>query len=131
MTILILLILCFLSGLLNSTEDLIKDKYYESIFSKINHSWFSVDSWKNKYIDRDVSKGRKKIKIFNFEIIKPVQITDWWHFSKMLNLTFLFLGMFICTKFEFNFQTFILIFVSGCIRNIGFSLGYNTLFKIN
>jgi len=125
----LIIILCILSGLLNSTEDLIKDKYHESIFTKIPHPWFYIDSWKNKYKDRDVSKGRTKIKILSIQITKPVQFTDWWHFSKMLHLTFLFISMILCTLLTPGLQSFTIILLAGTLRNLSFSFGYNHLFR--
>jgi hypothetical protein len=126
----LIIIFCILSGLLNSTEDLLKDKYYESIFINFKHSWFAIDSWKNKYINRDPALGRIYYNVLGHRVRKPVQFTDWWHFSKMSHLILLFLSMFLCTYLEFNFKNFILIFISGCLRNISFSIGYNKLFLL-
>lgn len=125
----LIIIFCSISGLLNSTEDLIKDKYHESIFKKINHIWFSIDSWRNKYVNRDPALGRIYYNILGYRIRKPVQFTDWWHFSKMLHLTLLFTSMVLCTYLEFGIVSFIVIFIAGCFRNIAFSFGYKTLFK--
>jgi hypothetical protein len=124
----LIILFCFISGLLNSTEDLFKDKYYQSIFRDSNHVWFSYDSWKNKYVNRDSKQGRVKIKLFGYEFIKPVQFTDWWHFSKMLNLTLLFVSMLLSISLEMNFLSVIVIVAAGCLRNVGFTLGYTKLF---
>lgn len=128
MTSIIVFLLCFLSGLLNSTEDLIKDKWYQSIFRNFKHVWFWQDSWKNKYVDRDPKLGRVKINLILFKIVKPVQLTDWWHFSKMLNLTFLFLAMLFCLNLEFDFWGVITVVIAGLLRNVGFVLGYENIF---
>ena len=124
----LIIIFCSLSGLLNSTEDLLKDKYHESIFRNFKHNWFSIDSWKNKYINRDPELGRIYYNILGCKIRKPVQFTDWWHFSKMLHLVLLFISMILCTYLEFDFKSFLIIFIAGCFRNISFSIGYNKLF---
>jgi len=124
----IIFILCFISGLLNSTEDLIKDKYHQSIFKKFKHIWFSYDSWKNKYVNRDPKQGRVKFNVLGIQIIKPVQLTDWWHFSKMMNLICLFSAMLIASNLDFNFWTIVTIIIAGIVRNLGFMWGYKTLF---
>jgi hypothetical protein len=61
--------------------------YSTSILSKFkNKIWWNADQgWKNKYIDRDPAKGRRKL-IWNINY--PVQLTDAWHFFKMLMIIF-------------------------------------------
>lgn len=56
-------------------------------------TWLKSD-WKNKYIDRDPKKGKKKI--FNFLPI-PDAISDGWHGAKSLMILciLLSLGLFI------------------------------------
>jgi len=127
----LIILFCFVSGLLNSTEDLLKDKYYQSVFKDFNHIWFSEDSWKNKYISRDPKFGRVKINLFGLSFNKPVQLTDWWHFSKMLSLSLLFLSMTFAIFLEWSLNSFLVVFLAGCLRNVGFSLGYYKLFFRN
>lgn len=129
--VILIFVLCFLSGLLNSTEDLLKDKYHESIFKNFKHIWFSYDSWKNKYVNRDPKFGRVMWNILGIKIIKPVQFTDWWHFSKMLSLTFLFMSMLLSSTLGLTIGSTIVIITAGLIRNLGFVLGYTKLFKTN
>jgi hypothetical protein len=122
-----ILILCIISGLLNATEDIITHKYEQSVFSKFNHIWFSKDSWKNKYINRDFKMGRIKWNILGISFNKPVQLTDWWHFSKMLSLTCYFIGIFLSLQIDkisfYGALLFVLFY--GVARNISFRIFYH------
>ena len=59
-----------------------------SVFKNLNPMIWGPESWRAKYIDGIYEKGRVKWKIFGFEIIKPVQFCDSWHFFKMLMIFF-------------------------------------------
>ncbi len=43
--------------------------------------WNLKEGWKNKYVNRDPSRGRHKLSL---GVLYPVQFTDAWHFFKML-----------------------------------------------
>jgi hypothetical protein len=68
--------------------DKVDHHHYTSIFKDMKNPlwWNSDQGWKNKYIDRDPSKGR--IKWLGGLINKPVQLTDAWHFFKMCMIIF-------------------------------------------
>lgn len=83
------IILMFIAALCNAIMDKVDHHFSKSIFNRIKSPkwrlWFNEnDGWKNKYVDRDPNKGRVKWKIFGIEFNKPVQLTDAWHFFKML-----------------------------------------------
>jgi hypothetical protein len=122
-----ILILCIVSGGLNATEDIIQHKYEKSIFTEFKGIWFSQDSWKNKYVDRDFRNGRIKWSILGFKFNKPVQLTDWWHFSKMLSLTCYFTGILISLQIDkINFyESLIYVLFFGVSRNISFRIFYH------
>ncbi len=108
--------------------DVVQFHYYFSVFYTKNakfNKWFNAEvSWKNKYIDGLEEKGRIKIK--GTSINFPVQLTDAWHFFKMLMI------IFICMTIVF-YKPFISppvdILFLGVIFNVTFSLCYNKLFK--
>jgi len=82
-------ILIFIAAAFNAVMDTVDHHFGESIFDNIKDKkkrlWFnSNQGWRNKYVDRDVKKGRIKWSILGFKFNKPVQLTDSWHFFKML-----------------------------------------------
>lgn len=82
------ILICF-AAFCNAIMDKTTHHFDDSIFSTIKNKkirqWFNTsESWKNKYIDKDVKKGRVKWVFFGFVFNKPVQLTDSWHFFKML-----------------------------------------------
>ena len=93
--------------------------------------WFHPLSWKNKYFDYDVGRhGRVHWKIVGLEINKPVQITDSWHFFKMLMIIFMAISV---ITFDWDrviliysyWWDFILLLVSyGAGWNLPFSFFY-------
>lgn len=68
-----------------SSMDTVDHHQSESLFSLSlfkNQLWWNSDQgWRNKYIDRDVAKGRVK---WIFGLDKPVFLMDAWHFFKLL-----------------------------------------------
>lgn len=90
--------------------------------------WWDGDiSWKNKYVDGDTEKGR--IKWF-FGINKPVQLTDAFHFFKMLMIIFICFSI-VCGVFsslEHEWYIFLLLFISyGITWNVVFSRFYDKI----
>ena len=82
-------LLIFIAAACNAVMDTVDHHFNDSIFDNIKDKkkrlWFnSNQGWRNKYVDRDVKKGRIKWTILGFKFNKPVQITDSWHFFKML-----------------------------------------------
>jgi len=127
----LIIILCCVSGMLNASEDLIKDKHEKSIFSSFKSTFFAKDSWLNKYNNRVYCQGRVKWNILGFKFNKPVQLTDWWHFSKMLSLTCYFVSIGLALYSTQYYSLTMSMFwglIAGCLRNVTFSLFYNHLF---
>ena len=126
------LIFIILASVCNAFMDTSVHHYSTSIFSKLNPLWWNGEiSWKNKYIDGDSTKGRVK---WFFGINKPIQITDAFHFFKMLMI------IFICSsiatfdrQWVFNEYTFwsclLAITIYGTLWNLTFSLFYNKILK--
>jgi hypothetical protein len=119
-----------ISGALNASEDIIKDKWHISIFRNFERfKWFKYDSWKNKYtFEKNKIIDRVKWDFILFKINKPVQLTDWWHFSKMIRLIFMFSAIGIASTLSLNVnQAILLVIICGTLRNIIFSFFYNKL----
>lgn len=78
-------------GVCNAIMDTLDHHSGKSIFPKTLW-WNSSQGWRNKYIDRDSTKGRVQwrwvswITFGKFSMNKPVQLTDAWHFFKMLGI---------------------------------------------
>jgi hypothetical protein len=127
------IILLLLASICNSIMDKSQFHYYRSVFKSLNlnQSWWDGNiSWKNKYIDQDVKKGRRKI--LNSHINYPVQLTDAFHFFKMLMIIFLCCSIITfnpCDVFvncEINFINFsIILLFYGIVWNVTFSLFFN------
>lgn len=128
-----------LAAISNSIMDTSKDHYSISRLPK-GQWWDGSTSWLNKYINRDASKGVRKV---------PVQLTDCWHFFKFLMIVFIALAI-VSYKpifsyngnevfvWIFNKQTHLTLFgrllnetlnvcVFGVSWNLIFSLFYNKI----
>jgi len=132
----IALILIVFAGLSWAVMDTIKHHYYESVFKYIKNTfwycWFHEQGWRGKYNFDSPEMGRKKWNLLFFtpwilEVNKPVQITDAWHFFKMLVLFALLAVPFVHEPLTSQWYWDYLIY--GTTFNLSFSLGYNTLFK--
>ena len=116
-----------LASICNSVMDTLDHHQSTSIFSKFKNPlwWNSDQGWRNKYIDRDPKKGRVK---WFWKINKPVQITDAWHFFKMLMIVFM------CGAASISFTKpgyWIIYFIAfGLIWNNTFSLFYKRILII-
>ncbi len=126
-----------LASFCNSTMDTTSTHWGISIFRNIKnkffHSWFKDDSWKLKYKNGDPSEGRLKWTIFKFKINKPVQITDSWHFFKMLMIIFICISVLLYTPFIFItdyifVNKIIELLIYGTVWNVTFSAFYNKIF---
>ncbi len=138
------LIPLLLSAVCCSIMDICVHKFKISIFSKISkkywYQWFDGEnSWKNKYVDRIPKNGLVKIKIGNIKINKPVQLSDAWHFFKMLFVCFFILSIVLEGYFMYNESTtidnqilyFIIKYVVyGVLWNIIFNIFYSKIFKL-
>ncbi len=128
-----------LASFCNSIMDVISHHWSTSIFTKIKdnffYNWFREDSWKLKYIGGNPDLGRIKWEIFGIKFNKPVQITDAWHFFKMLMIVFICFGIVFYKSFFFYFHNIIIdklfeILILGTIWNLIFSLFYNYLLTL-
>jgi len=128
------LILFCLAAICNSVQDTVDHHYYKFRWKdKWNPMWWNASvSWKNKYVDRDVSKGFKKWNILGIVINKPVQITDAWHFFKTLMIILLAFSVVfyvpIVTFFEYKLLNILLdVLLLGIVWNNTFSLFYDKI----
>jgi hypothetical protein len=129
------LIFLVLASICNAIMDTSTQHYYSSIFTKFKPKWWNGNiSWKNKYIDGDLNKGRIKW-ILGFN--KPVQLTDAFHFFKMLMIIFICSSIItfdrcsIIINCQYYWYSFLIILgIYGLIWNLTFSLFYNKIFKI-
>jgi len=120
-----------LASICNAIMDVIDHHYYISIFNKSTiksmQYWNPSDSWRNKYINRDASQGRKrflKFKKFKGFKVHP-SFTDEWHLMKSLMSIFLCLSI-SCYSGGFSIINFILL---GTTWNMVFSLFYARLLR--
>lgn len=116
-----------LAAVCNSLMDKPMHHWDKSIFSKIKKNkewWYSPDSWKNKYVDRDSTKGR--VKWLWGLINKPVQLTDSWHFFKMWMIIFICLAISMQSNVIHPAVDWIFY---GLLWNGSFSLLYNVILK--
>jgi hypothetical protein len=112
----------------NSIMDVTSHHFEQSIFK--GSWWDSVNSWRLKYVDGDHTKGRIK---WYFGINKPVQLTDAWHFFKMLMIFFMcaaiatmsYVGPMSFTWWPFTFT------IAGIVWNTTFSLFYDKILRRN
>ena len=116
-------ILISLAAFLNACMDKHQHHYWDSIFFGLGGTFWHHDGWKNKYVDREPEKGRKKFLGIN---IHPAFL-DVWHFSKS-GMIILLMTAVVLYKPIFQFAICdILLF--GTIWNVTFSLFYNVLLK--
>lgn len=128
------LVFLMLASICNAIMDVCNHKYGRSIFYSTsnrdwNRWWNTAYSWRNKYIDDDSDNGRRKL--WNTNINYPVQLTDAWHFFKMLMIIFITLSIVSYNGFIYDIVEFrvIEIIVYGTIWNTTFSLFYKRVFQ--
>ena len=100
--------------------------FHKSIFPQGVIWWNSQISWRNKYINSDTKQGRRKI--LNTNINYPVQLTDSFHFFKMLLIVFICLSI-VTYKPIINMLLDVLIY--GTVWNITFSLFFDKILAKN
>lgn len=123
-----------LAAMCNAIMDTSVHHYSSSKLKSLNPKfWDGEISWKNKYIDGDSTKGRVK---WYFGLNKPVQLTDAFHFFKMLMIIFICLSIitfdkcFVLIGCEYHWYSFIILLgVYGTMWNVWFSLFYNKILK--
>ena len=129
-TIIPIIIYC-LSGICDAIMDTLSHHYNISIFKDKNQLfWNPLFSWKNKYVDGNPKNGLVKWKIFTIFVTKPVQLTDAWHFLKMIREIFNALAIVLAGFITFNYGIMFLLsylLILGITRNFMFSLFYDRL----
>ena len=89
------LILTTIASRSNAIMDICADKFSNSIYNSFEYSRRYYDkrhSWRNKYVDRDLTKGRLKWELpFGITMVKHPAFTDQWHKHKSLMLVIIFL----------------------------------------
>ena len=135
------IILTIIAAISNSIMDTVayQSKWEQSKFSRIKniffYRWFKYDSWKLKYknynldIARNITPARKTIGKTKIKI--PVQLTDAFHFFKMIMIISLVGSGLIWILYN-NISAATLFYVwggIGVIYNLTFNLFYNKILK--
>ena len=135
--LLVPLILLSFGSICNSIMDTVDHHQQKSIFSKFKNGrwWNQNQGWRNKYIDYDgdiklnIEPRRVKWSLFGFTVNKPVQLTDSWHFFKMLMIIFISLSISTFLIFTNNIIGFlpftVYLLLCGLIWNTTFRLFYH------
>jgi len=112
--------------------DTVDFHFNESIFSTLKKKmwWNESEGWKNKYKDRDPSKGRA----FPGSLTWLVWITDSWHFFQMIMLSSLFisitLSLTICLSLQW-YWWILIFFTSKGLMTGTFELFWSKVWKKN
>lgn len=132
-----------LAAICNAIIDVTQFHFYDSIFNgrlfgyKFNSNWYNgLLSWKNKYEQNNPYFGRKKIKKGILKgVFIPVQITDAFHFFKMLMIIFLAIAVIsfdvsilkIISNSFIKYSTLLIIY--GLCWNVPFSYFYTKILR--
>jgi len=133
------LILISIASILNAAMDVVSHHYHDSFFSLLdNDNYFNPKkSWKNKYVNGDVSQGRKKF----LGVTIHVSFTDFWHLCKSLMIVLICISIAVSNPiFLFPLQKTVWIielmniithvFIYGVAWNVMFSLFYNKVLRL-
>jgi len=122
-----------IAGILNAVMDVIRFRHTTSIFNReCNIKIFHIEFhyfFNPFYFSQN---KKKKIKIFNFYIERPLQLADAWHFSKML-MIFSFILAVILYKPLFHLWGIVIlnkiteIVIYGLAWNIFFNYFFDTV----
>lgn len=132
-SIISILILIIIAGISKSIMDTVDFHFKQSIFSKIKNikirNWFNEkEGWKNKYKDRDKSKGPAFFGSTTFLVF----VTDSWHFFQFIMLSSLFLSLTLAFTIcvSLNWYYWILVFfVSKSLMTGTFELFWSKILK--
>lgn len=136
---LVVTLLCYIiSPILGAIKDISVHKPKSFVFyGKFNdkiQKWFFSSFGEGKYIRGNPVLGRKRFKLLKRNFKVPVQLTDAFHFFKMLQIiVYMFPPAYIISYLFENqiIMTLIIWFLLGSIRNKVFSLFYHKIFIIN
>ncbi len=113
-----------IAAICNAVLDITNHKFYLSIFTN-EKTWNPDVSWRNKYIEGDPENGRVVwFRLGAIKVIKPVQITDGFHFVKMLMIMFACASIVSYRSFGWELDLVFFVFY-GVMWNITFSLFYD------
>ena len=125
------IILYSLSGICDAVMDTCSDHYSISIFKNMNPNiWNKNISWVNKYINDNPANGFKKINFFGIEVNYPVQLTDAWHFFKMIKELLIIMSIIIAMSINIDYNGFFILgyfVILSILRNLCFNLFYNKI----
>lgn len=103
-------------ALLQAIQETLNDRFNKSIFRNLNeYFWNPRLSWRNKYVEGNPLKGRKKL-FWNINV--PVQISDAFHLIKTVQITILAI---------LSADSVIQFIYLGIIYNTIFSVGYHLM----
>jgi hypothetical protein len=124
------LICWILAAICNAVMDVCSHHFEGSIFNSrmFNACWWKTEySWTNKYILHNPKNGRRRW--FYGLLLVPVQITDSFHFFKMLMIIFLACSVGFAYNVTHNPGLILLVIgFYGLCWNVWFSLFYNKVF---
>lgn len=117
------IIFIFLAGICNSIMDTLSFRYNTSIFANTKHTqWFNpAISWKNKWKNGDHTQGER----FPGSSTIFVALTDAWHFSKTIMITFICLAIITYTPIVNTYIDFFILYLTFTIT---FELFFSKIF---
>jgi hypothetical protein len=118
----IIFIIITLAGFFEGAMDTLQFHFHTSIFSKIDSTfWNPENSWKNKYLDGDPSKGPK----FPLSTTFLVSLTDGWHLFKLIRNILLFISLTAAGSLvEYGIYVFIVALLCRSFYGLGFYIAY-------
>lgn len=121
----IFLFVC-IAAICKAAVDVLTHHYSISVFTKYDREfWDPSTSWLNKYEDRDIVKGRRKVKFLGLKFNYPTPLTDAWHLFNSGMITSFLLIIFFPTK-----HLLLTFLISGLLFNIIFLFFYKKVFRI-
>ena len=119
-----------LAALFNAGQDSISHHYNTSFANALDLNeqfWNPSISWQNKYVERDPSKGRRKIDLLLFKFDVPAAFTDGWHLLKTASIFFLILCPLSLLPGQFRYKFYYFVILSLC-WNVTFNIFYSIKF---
>jgi hypothetical protein len=116
-----------LAALFNAGQDSISHHYNTSFAKALDLNeqfWNPSISWKNKYVDRDPSKERRKIDLLLFKFDVPAAFTDGWHLLKTASIFFLILSPVFLFPGRWKMKLAYFVILSVC-WNVTFNIFYS------
>lgn len=126
---------------MNAVMDVCDHKFYNSVFYKPGctkkifgtewNLWFGSDRmWLNKYVNRDPDQGLRTWRILFWDM-HFVQLSDVWHFAKMLMIGMLLIhlpvGIFI--GYNTTLPIWLLASAAWVINSFAWNFSFNLFYK--